>query len=119
MIKLTRIFNNNQEKKNIMTANGPVDVKKQTIHAIIPGLDGRAAKKIDKLRRLSIIGYSIVIGVGFGGYGILYFFEQFNLVTAIIVAAIVAGVYLPTAAYLMRKWSIEWNKKFKGSAEST
>jgi len=33
-----------------MTANGPVDVKKQTIHAIIPGLDGRAAKKIDKLK---------------------------------------------------------------------
>ncbi len=102
-----------------MTEKGPVDVKKQTIHAIIPGLDGRAAKKIDKLRRLTIIGFSIVGIVGFGGYGILYLLGQFNLVTATIVVLIVAGVYLPTAAYLVRKWSIEWNKKFEGTAEST
>ncbi len=102
-----------------MNAKGPVDIKKQTLHAIIPGLDTRAAKKIDKLRRLSIIGFSIVGIVGFGGYGIAYLFGQFNLVTSIIVVIITAGVYLSSAAYLMRKWSIEWNNKFEGSAEST
>jgi len=96
-----------------MPAKGPVDVNKQTIHAIIPGLDYRAAKKIDKLRRLNIIGFSIVIGVGFGGYGIAYLLDQFNLVTAAIVVIIVAGVYFPIVAYLVRKWSIEWNEKFE------
>jgi len=100
-----------------MTTNGPVDVKKQTIHAVIPGLDYSAAKKIDKSRRLTIIGLSIVIGVGFGGYGIAYLLDQFNMVTITIVIMIVAGVYLPIAAYLMRKWSIDWNKNFEISSQ--
>jgi hypothetical protein len=95
-----------------MPTKGPVNVNKQTIHAIIPGLDYRAAKQIDKLRRLTIIGFSVVIGVGFGGYGIAYLLDQYNIVTLAIVVLIVAGVYLPIAAYLVRKWSIEWNKKF-------
>jgi len=93
-----------------MSTKGPVDVKRQTIHAIIPGLDYRAAKKINKLRQLTIIGFSIVIGVGFGGYGIAYLLDQYNMVTIPIVIIIVLAVYLPTAAYLMRKWSIEWNQ---------
>jgi len=95
-----------------MPTKGPVNVNRQTIYAIIPGLDCLAAKQIDKLRRLSIIGFSIVIGVGFGGYGIAYLFNQYNIVTLAIVVLIVTGIYLPIAAYLMRKWSIEWNKKF-------
>jgi len=102
-----------------MQADGPVDVKKQTLHAIIPGLDTKAAKRINKSRRLSIIGFSIVGRVGFGGYGIAYLFDQFNIVTAAIVVIITAGVYLSSAAYLLCKWSIEWNKKFESSAEST
>ena len=60
-----------------------------------------------------------MIGVGFGGYGIAYLLNQFNMATITIVIIIVAGVYLPTAAYLMRKWSIQWNKKFQGTAEYT
>ncbi len=95
-----------------MPTKGPVNVNKQTIHAIIPGLDYRAAKQIDKLRRLTIVGFSIVIGVGFGGYGIAYLLDQYNIVTLAIVVLIVAGVYLPITAYLVRKWSIEWNNKF-------
>ena len=95
-----------------MPTKGPVNVNKQTIHAIIPGLDYRAAKQIDKLRRFTIVGFSIVIGVGFGGYGIAYLLDQYNIVTIAIVVLIVAGVYLPIIAYLVRKWSIEWNKKF-------
>ena len=95
-----------------MHSKGPVNINRQTIHAIIPGLDCLAAKQINKLRRLSIIGFSIVIIVGFGGYGIAYLFNQYNIVTLAIVVIIVAGVYFPIAAYLMRKWSIEWNSKF-------
>ncbi len=95
-----------------MSTKGPVNVNRQTFHAIIPVLDCLAAKKIDKLRRLTIIAFSIVIGVGFGGYGIAYLLHQYNIVTLAIVVLIVAGVYLPIAAYLVRKWSIEWNKKF-------
>ena len=101
-----------------MSADGPVDVNKQTIHAIIPGLDCRAVKRINKSRRFTIIGFSIVIGVGFGGYGIAYLLDQFDIVTAAIIVIIVAGVYLPIVTYLVRKWSIEWNKKFSSYTES-
>ncbi len=99
-----------------MSADCPVDVNKQTIHAIIPGLDLKAAKRINKSRQLTIIGVSIVIGVGFGGYGIAHLLDQFNIVTAVIVVIIVAGVIVPVQAYLVRKWSKEWNKKFDSSA---
>jgi len=102
-----------------MSVDGPVDVNKQTIHAIIPGLDYRAVKRINKSRGLTIIGFSIVIGVGFGGYGILHLLDQFNIVTASIVVIILAGVIVPVQAYLVRKWSKEWNKKFESSTEST
>ena len=95
-----------------MPTKGPVNVNRQTIYAIIPGLDSIAAKQIDKLRRRTLIAFSIVIGVGFGGYGIAILLDQYNIVTLAIVVLIVAGVYLPIAAYLVRKWSIEWNKKF-------
>ena len=95
-----------------MPTKGPINVNRQTIYAIIPGLDCLAAKQIDKLRRLTIIGLLIVSAVGFGGYGIAYLIGQYNMVTIVIVVLIVAGVYLPIAAYLVRKWSIEWNKKF-------
>jgi len=94
-----------------MSAKIPVDVKRQTIHAIIPGLDYRAAKQINKLRQLTIIGFSIVIGVGFGGYGIAYLLDQFNTITIAIVIAITIGVYFTSIPYLVRKWSIEWNQK--------
>jgi len=95
-----------------MPSKGPVNVNRQTFYAIIPGLDCLAAKQIDKLRRLTIIGLLIVSAVGFGGYGIAYLIGQYNMVTIVIVVIIVAGVYFPIAAYLMRKWSIEWNNKF-------
>ena len=95
-----------------MSADSSVDVNKQTIHAIIPGLDVKAAKRINKFRQFTIIGFSIVIGVGFGGYGIAHLLDQFNMVTAVIVIIIVAGVYLPIVAYLVRKWSKKWNLQF-------
>ena len=95
-----------------MSADSPVDVNKQTIHAIIPGLDVKAAKRINKFRQFTIIGFSIVIGVGFGGYGIAHFLDQFNMVTAVIVVIIVVGVYSPIVAYLVRTWSKKWNLQF-------
>ena len=76
------------------TAKGPVDVNKQTIYSIIPGLDAHAAKQINKFRRLTIIGSLLVGAVGFGGYGIAYLLDQYNLVTSIIVVIIAAVVYL-------------------------
>ena len=76
-----------RERKHI-PANGPVNVNKQTIHAIILGLDHRAAKQIYKLRRLTIIRFSIVIEVGFGRYRIVYLLDRFNIVTVAIVVII-------------------------------
>ena len=94
------------------TAKGPVNIHKQTIYSIIPGLDAHAASKINKARRLTIIGLLIVSAVGFGGYGIAYLLDQYNLVTITIVVIIATVVYLSSASYLMRKWSKEWNEKF-------
>ena len=102
-------------KKNVPVAQGPVDVNRQTLHAIIPGLDTKAVKQIDKFKPVTIIGFSIVIGVGFGGYGIFYLLGQFNLATAIITVAITATIYSLSILYLVRKWSKEWNKKFASS----
>ncbi len=96
-----------------MPADSPVDVHRQTIHAMIPWLDMKAAGRINKLRRLTVIGFSVVLGVGFGGYGVLYLSGQFNIVTATIVVIITMGVYFPIVAYLVRKWSKECNKKFQ------
>ncbi len=86
-----------------MPAEGLVNVNRQIINAIIPGLDYHAAKQIDKLRRFNIIGFSIVIGVGFGGYGIAYLLDQFNIVTAIIVVIMTAVVGIGTAATRFKK----------------
>ena len=97
----------------MMESQGPVDVDKQTLHAIIPGLDTKAAKKINKLKPLSIIGFSIVGIIGFVGYGIIFSLNIFSWLSAISLILITAGVYLPIAAFLMRKWSIEWNKNFE------
>ncbi len=72
----------------------------------------KAAGRINKLRQLTVIGFSVVLGVGFGGYGVLYVSGQFNIATATIVVIITMGIYFPIAAYLVRKWSKEWNKKF-------
>ncbi len=98
-----------------MPEKGLVNVNRQTIHAIIPGLDYRAVKQINKSRLMTIIGFSIVIGVGFGGYGIAYLLVQYNIVTLVIVAIITLGIYLSSSAHLVRKWSKEWNKKFQSS----
>ena len=101
-----------ERKRNIMPANGPVDINRQTLHAIIPGLDTKAIKQINKVRELSIIGFSIIGGVGLGGYCIAHLLDQLNLVTAGIVVLITTVAYLSSTAYLVRKWSKEWNKKF-------
>jgi len=50
---------------------------------------------------MTIIGFSIVIGVGFGGYGIAYLLVQYNIVTLVIVAIITLGIYLPSSAHLV------------------
>ena len=96
-----------------MSADGPVDVHRQTIHAIIPWLDMKAAGRINKLRRLTIIGFSVVFGVGFGGYGIAYLSGQFNIVTATIVVTITMGVYYRSQHILCANGPKNGIKNFK------
>ena len=100
-------------KLAVTPADGPVNVNLQILHTLVPGLDTKAAKRINKLKPLSIIGLSIVSGIAIGGYGAAYLLDQFNLVSTAIVVMIAAAVYLACAAFLMRKWSIQWNKKFE------
>ena len=101
------------QKLVVLPADGPVDVNRQVLHTFIPGLDTKAAKRINKLKPLSIIGLSIVSGIAFGGYGTAYIFDQFSLINAVFVVLVAAVVYFTCAAYLMHQWSIEWNKKFE------
>ena len=95
------------------TDSAPVDIRKQTIHAIIPGLDLRAAKRIGKARQITIIGTVIALGIAGFGYGVIIFFDSFNLVSISLLLLILVVLYTPIQAYLIRKWSIEWNKKFE------
>ena len=96
-----------------MPEKGLVNVNRQTIHAIIPGLDYRTVKQINKSRLMTIIGFSIVIGVGFGGYGIAYLLVQYNIVTLVIVAIITLGIYLSSSAHLVQNGPKNGIKNFK------
>ena len=94
-------------------------VKKQMILAIFPFFDMWASYRIMKLRL-----WLLFIWVGFGILGILIdwaiygdeywdldydFFEPLSLTNFILFSAIEIIV----AVILMRKWTIEWNKKIE------
>lgn len=118
-----------------MTADGPVNVNRYTIYAIIPGLDNHVASKLDKKKFATI--YTII------------FMACILTLTAIVmyqisidpeldiemdkieradrvyekfmpqIVAITLGVlviHIPIYTYLVRKWAKEWNKQFENSA---
>jgi uncharacterized membrane protein len=76
-----------------------VNPKWQMFLAAVPFVNMWAAYRIGKLRRFSIISVPIYIA-----FNVL--FPNSALLFDMI-------VLVPIAIYLMRKWSIEWNKGFE------
>jgi len=113
----------------IMVEKKPVNVKLQMVFAVIPILDCYAGYKIQRLRLWFLIFWicGTIVGIihGFALFGEEYFGmfvmetnyldDPAHLADYVLFIIIFACVQ----AIVMRKWSISWNKKFEGSAEST
>ena len=118
--------------KAISPADGPVNVNKFTVFAMIPGLDTYAVSKIDQKKpALKITVISIIILFAFSGI-LMYqmandpeleaimdkemraemVYEKYMPRILLVIFGFLA-VYLPIITYLVRKWSIEWNQKFE------
>jgi len=118
--------------KTIHPADGPVNVNRFTLYAMIPGLDTYAVSKIDKKKQAAKITMISVIAL-LGITGILMFqmindselnsqmdkevrvglvYEKYIPTTVLVIIGFLA-IYLPIITHLVRKWSNEWNKQFE------
>ena len=117
-----------------MTANGPVNVRRYTLYAMIPGLDYYATKQLDKKKPTTII--SILFLTGLMIFVGMHTYEMFNdsdlgpgitkaeraeivyekyfpkMIYAILVFLV---IYFPTITYFVNKWAREWNVQFQNS----
>ncbi len=97
----------------------PVNVKWQMVIVLIPFLDLYASYRIQKLRLwllIFLVGFSIVaLLMDYSIFGMKYsdlgnktdFLDPAMLYTHIMFTIIT----LSTAVFVIRKWSIDWNKK--------
>ena len=118
--------------KKMMPADGPVNMNRYTIYAMIPGLDTYVAAKLDKKRFASI--YTAIFMAGLLALIVIIMYdmsidselilEMEKIKKAEIVygkfmpqmVAIVLGslvIHLTIYTYFVRKWAKEWNKKFE------
>jgi len=118
--------------KAMRPANGPVNVNRFTLYAMIPGLDTYAVSKVDKKKPASkITMISIVVLMAFTGI-IMYqmitdpeldpemdkdtraemVYDKYMPQMIAIMLGFLA-IYLPIITYLIRKWFKEWNKQFE------
>ena len=124
----------NLKRKTTSPAEGPVDVNRYTLYAMIPGLDTYVASKLDKKKFVTIYSTIFIVGIltmtGLVMYQISIdpelisdmdkveradmAYEKFMpQVIAIVFGTIV--IHLPIYTYLVRKWSNEWNHQFTNS----
>ena len=87
--------------------NEPVDVKRQTFFACIPGLDLYASFKVKKLTMYFIV----MIGIGFPIIILISYLPSFSFNYLI-----VESIVLPVAICLIRKWSKKWNEGLSNGA---
>ena len=113
-------------------AEGPVNVKRYTLYAMIPGLDTYAFSKLDKKKQAFKITIITMIGI-LGATGFVMFqmtnaveiqseinkdlrgellYEKYMPQMLLVVIGFLV-IYLPIVAYLVQKWSKEWNKQFE------
>ena len=105
-----------------MPKQQPVNIRVQTIFALIPSIDAWAFYRIQKLRKFILIVLSL--GFGFAPISLLVsstidtatLDSPLDLYTnPLFVAYIVGsiGTLHGTLVYFIRKWSREWNEKFE------
>ncbi len=118
--------------KAITPANGPVNVKRFTIYAMIPGLDTYAVSKLDKKKPATIITIVSIIGILIVTGIIMYQMStdpeialdleeevRKEMIFAKYMPQIIwvilgfSAIYLPFIAFLVNKWAKEWNSKFE------
>jgi len=117
--------------KTISPAEGPVNVKRFTLYALIPGLDTYALSKLDKKKqgvRITIVGMLCILAfTGMIMYQMVNDSEieseidnevRANLVSEKYLPLMLAVIFgflafhLPIIAYLVNKWAKEWNQQF-------
>ena len=113
-------------------SEGPVNVKRYTLYAMIPGLDTYALSKLDKKKqgfKITIIGMIAILGAT----GVVMFqmandseiqselnkelkaeliYQKFMPQMLLVIFGFLA-IYFPIITYLVRKWSKEWNTQFE------
>jgi len=108
----------------------PVNLKHQTIFAIIPGVNFYAFYRIQKLRMLLLtylgiyIGISVIVPVVALGLLFVSFEEKSSIAIDFIqsLGTIVGHVILLSIVslvnvYLIRRWSEKWNQKLNSHAD--
>lgn len=122
------------KKKTMNPAEGPVDVNRYTLYAMIPGLDTYVASKLDKKKFVTIYSAIFIVGIltltGLVMYqlsidpelisemnnaerGDMVYEKFMPQIIAIILGSSV--IHFPTYTYLVRKWSKKWNQQFANS----
>ena len=118
--------------KKMIPADGPVDVNRYVIYAMIPGLDTYVASKLDKKKFATI--YTLIFMVGLLALTAIVTYQMSidpeldleidkiekadrvygkfmpQMITIVLVSL---AIHLPIYTYLIRKWAKEWNKKFE------
>ncbi len=117
--------------KKMTPADGPVNVNRYIIYAMIPGLDTYVASKLCKKKFVTI--YTIIFMVGLFASTVIVMYqmsidpelvpemdkmERADMVyekfmpqlVAIVLGSLV--IHLTIYTYLVRKWAKEWNKQF-------
>ncbi len=118
--------------KKMMPENGPVNVNKFVIYAMIPGIDVSVATKFDKKKFVSIYTTVFVIGILALTAIVMYnlsidpelvpemdktkradmIYEKFMPQMLTMTFGVVM-IHFIMYTYLVRKWAKEWNKKFE------
>jgi len=117
--------------KKMTPADGPVNMNRYTIYAMIPGLDTYVAAKLDKKKFANI--YTAIFMIVLLALAVIVMYnmsidpeltpemdktERADLVyekfmpqlVAIVLGSLV--IHLTIYTYLVRKWAKEWNKQF-------
>ena len=114
-----------------MPANGPVNVRRYTLYAMIPGLDYYATKQLDKKKPTTII--SVLFMIGLLAFTVIHMYDMLHdpdlspdmtqmerseivyekyMPKTMYAILIFLVIYLPIITYLVNKWAREWNAKF-------
>ena len=116
--------------KKMTPADGPVNMNRYTIYAMIPGLDSYVAAKLDKKKFATLYTTIFMAAILVATVIIMYnmsidpeltpemdkteradmVFEKYMPQMLALVLGSTA-IHFPIYTYLVRKWAKEWNKK--------